>query len=192
MRQFTCILLSVLGAFMLAYVVQAGTLKEKKMNSPATTNLKHAYFAAGCFWKVQYVFSQVPGVVSTSVGYTGGTTADPTYKQVCTDTTGHAEAVKVDYDPAKVTYRHLLEVFWTNHDPTTSNRQGPDIGSQYRSAIFYTSPEQQQEALQYKTELDKSKHFKSPIVTLIEPLGSFYEGEEYHQDYFKKHGAVCH
>lgn len=192
MNRVISLWLALLTSLCLLNALQAHPVKEKIMSPPNTTNLKHAYFAAGCFWKVQYVFSQVPGVVHTTVGYTGGSSENPNYKQVCTDTTGHAEAVKVDYDPAKVSYRHLLEVFWANHDPTTANRQGPDIGSQYRSAIFYADAEQQQEALKLKEELEKSRQFKSAIVTEIVPAGIFYEGEEYHQDYFKKHGAVCH
>jgi len=186
----TFCLLSILAVIISIGAALAGAVKEKKMTEQ--NKLEKAYFAAGCFWKVQYVFSKVPGVVSTRVGYSGGQTNDPSYKEVCTDTTGHAETVQVEFDPSKVTYRHLLEVFWANHNPTTLNRQGPDIGSQYRSAIFYTSAQQQQEALQYKAELEKSQHFKSPIVTLIEPAKPFYDGEDYHQDYYKKHGAVCY
>jgi peptide-methionine (S)-S-oxide reductase len=150
-----------------------------------------AFFAAGCFWKVQYIFSKVPGVITTKVGYSGGTMAKPTYEQVCSDKTGHAETVLVEYDPKKVTYQKLLEVFFANHNPATLNRQGPDIGNQYRSAIFYTNEKQRQEALAYKEKLTKEHHFKSPIVTIIEPAKPFYDAEEYHQDYYLKHGAVC-
>lgn len=158
----------------------------------AGKNIDRAIFAAGCFWKVQYVFSQVPGVVATRVGYTGGTLDNPTYEDVCGHKTGHAEAVLVEYDPKKVTYHKLLETFFANHNPTTMNRQGPDVGTQYRSAIFYVTPEQKEEALKYKEELTKAHKFNSPIVTLIEPSAKFYDAEEYHQDYYKKHGAVCY
>jgi peptide-methionine (S)-S-oxide reductase len=152
---------------------------------------ERAMFAAGCFWKTQFVFSKVPGVLSTKVGYSGGTTAKPSYKQVCSNTSGHAETVLVEFDPAKVTFHKLLEVFWSNHDPTTVNRQGPDFGSQYRSVIFYTNPEQRQEALAYKDELNQSHKFANPIATEIVAAGAFYDAEEYHQNYYAKHGAVC-
>jgi peptide-methionine (S)-S-oxide reductase len=152
-----------------------------------------ATFAAGCFWGVEATFRQIPGVISTRVGYTGGDFKNPTYKDVCTDRTGHAEAVEVDYDPAKVSYNDLLNVFWENHDPTQLNRQGPDFGTQYRSAIFYHSPEQEQEAQKSKDELEKSKRFSRPIVTQIVPATTFYEAEDYHQQYLEKRGlASCH
>lgn len=154
--------------------------------------LEQAYFAAGCFWKTQYIFSKIPGVVRTEVGYSGGHMANPTYKDVCGDQTGHAEAVLVEYDPKRVSYKKLLQAFWSNHDPTTPNRQGPDMGTQYRSAIFYTTPEQKVEALNYKKELEDSHHFLHPIVTIIEPAGKFYKAEEYHQNYYEKHGQVCY
>lgn len=155
------------------------------------SELKKAYFGAGCFWKVQYIFSKAPGVVKTTVGYSGGTIANPTYEQVCDHTTKHVETVQVEYDPAKITYKKLLEVFWALHDPTTLNRQGPDVGDQYRSVIFYTDEKQREEALQYRKELESSHRFKRPIVTAIEPAGKFYDAEDYHQDYFKKHGQSC-
>ena len=153
---------------------------------------ERAFFAAGCFWKVQYVFSKVPGVLRTRVGYSGGTTKNPSYQQVCAKGTGHAETVEVDFDPSKVTYDKLLQVFFSNHDPTTLNRQGPDNGTQYRSAIFCTSAAQKQAALHYKEELDKSHKFHAPIVTVIQDAAPFYDAEEYHQDYFVKHGEVCY
>lgn len=153
--------------------------------------LEKAYFAAGCFWKVQYVFSKVPGVVRTRVGYSGGATSNPTYRQVCSDKTGHAETVQVEFDPSKISYHKLLEVFWSNHNPTTMNRQGPDVGTQYRSAVFYTTPQQKQVAISYKDELNNAHKFKQPIVTTIQEAGPFYDAEEYHQDYFQKHGMVC-
>jgi peptide-methionine (S)-S-oxide reductase len=152
-----------------------------------------ATFAAGCFWGVEETFRQTPGVLDTTVGYTGGQTADPTYEQVCTDRTGHAEAVEVDYDPAKVTYGDLLKVFWDNHDPTTRNRQGPDVGTQYRSAIYYHSPEQKTEAEASRAALDASGRFRRPIVTEIVPAVTFYPAEEYHQQYLAKRGRThCH
>src|SRR6267154_5524108 len=142
-----------------------------------------ATFAAGCFWGVEATFRQIPGVTGTRVGYTGGEMKNPTYKDVCTDGTGHAEAVEVDYDPAKVSYDQLLNVFWENHDPTQLNRQGPDYGTQYRSAIFYHSPEQEQAARASKQALEESHQFSRPIVTQIVPAVTFYEAEDYHQQY---------
>jgi len=152
-----------------------------------------ATFAAGCFWGVEASFRQIPGVTATRVGYTGGNMADPTYKDVCTDRTGHAEAVEVEYDAAKVSYDQLLSVFWENHDPTQLNRQGPDFGSQYRSAIFYHSPEQQQLAEASKLAREKSGQYRRPVVTQIVPEAKFYEAEDYHQQYLEKRGmATCH
>src|SRR5262250_2149334 len=139
-----------------------------------------ATFAAGCFWGVEDAFRQVKGVTSTTVGYTGGTTKNPTYKEVCTDRTGHAEAVEVEFDPARVTYQDLLTVFWKSHDPTTLNRQGPDVGTQYRSAIFFHSPEQETLARTSKERLEKSGRFSRPIVTEILPASEFHRAEEYH------------
>jgi len=164
---------------------------DKSSEESKKATLQKAYFAAGCFWKVQYIFSKVPGVVRTSAGYSGGSTANPTYKQVCSNKTGHAETVQVEYDPAKVSYHKLLEVFWANHDPTTPNRQGVDVGTQYRSAVFYATPEQQKEALAFKEQLEKAHKLRNPIVTIIEPAGPFYSAEDYHQNYFEKHGMVC-
>jgi peptide-methionine (S)-S-oxide reductase len=152
-----------------------------------------ATFAAGCFWGVEATFRQLPGVISTRVGYTGGKPANPTYEDVCTDSTGHAEAVEVDYDPAKLSYDKLLEVFWENHDPTQLNRQGPDWGTQYRSAIFFHDPEQQAAALASKEKLGKSGRCGKPIVTQIVPAVTFYPAEDYHQQYLEKRGlATCH
>ncbi len=152
-----------------------------------------ATFAAGCFWGVEATFRQIPGVTSTRVGYTGGDFKNPTYKDVCTDRTGHAEVVEVDYDPAKVSYEDLLNVFWENHDPTQLNRQGPDFGTQYRSAIFYHSPEQEKAARASKANLETSASFSRPIVTQIVPATTFYEAEDYHQQYLEKRGlASCH
>jgi peptide-methionine (S)-S-oxide reductase len=152
-----------------------------------------ATFAAGCFWGVEAEFRRVPGVTSTRVGYTGGQTDNPTYKEVCTDRTGHAEAVEVEFDLAKVSYDDLLKVFWENHDPTQRNRQGPDWGTQYRSAIFYHSPEQEAAARASKEKLEKSGNFSKPIVTQIVPAATFFPAEDYHQQYLEKRGlATCH
>jgi peptide-methionine (S)-S-oxide reductase len=152
-----------------------------------------AIFAAGCFWGVEATFRQLPGVISTRVGYTGGTLSNPSYKDVCTDRTGHAEAVEVEYDPSKLSYDKLLDVFWENHDPTQLNRQGPDWGTQYRSAIFFTSPEQEPAAKASKERLEKSGRYGKPIVTQIVPASTFYAAEDYHQQYLEKRGlASCH
>lgn len=150
-----------------------------------------ATFAAGCFWGVEEAFRTMTGVVSTMVGYTGGHTENPTYQDVCRDVTGHAEAVLVEYDPALVSYEALLTQFWNNHNPTTLNRQGPDIGSQYRSAIFYHSPEQEALAQAMKVQLAQSGKYNCPIVTEIVPATTFYKAEEYHQQYALKHGRHC-
>ena len=154
---------------------------------------KKATFGAGCFWGVEAEFRQVEGVVSTAVGYSGGATTDPTYKDVCRGDTGHAEVVEVTYDPARVPYDRLLEVFWNAHDPTTLNRQGPDVGDQYRSAIFFHDAEQEAAARESKAALDNEGRFRDPIVTTIEPASTFYRAEEYHQRYLEKRGlAHCH
>ncbi len=147
-----------------------------------------ATFAAGCFWGVEAGFRELPGVVATSVGYTGGSVPDPSYKRVCRGRTGHAEAVQVEFDPEVITYEELLERFWTSHNPTTRNRQGWDIGSQYRSAIFYHTPEQEAAAQESKATLDASDTWKKPIVTEITPTSEFYRAEEYHQQYLAKRG----
>jgi peptide-methionine (S)-S-oxide reductase len=147
-----------------------------------------ATFGAGCFWGVEETFRNVKGVLSTSVGYAGGAMEDPTYQDVCTDKTGHAEVVEVEFDPAQVSYDQLLDVFWSNHNPTTRNRQGPDVGTQYRSVIFYHSPEQKAVAEASKEKLEKSGRFNRPIVTQIEPASKFWRAEEYHQRYLQKRG----
>lgn len=152
-----------------------------------------ATFAAGCFWGVEEVFRTLPGVVSTRVGYTGGHTENPTYKDVCGHTTGHAEAVEITFDPAVITYEQLLDKFWEFHDPTTLNRQGPDVGDQYRSAIFYHNESQKKSAEKSRDILAMSEKYTSPIVTEITPATTFYEAEEYHQKYVMKNGGgVCH
>lgn len=157
------------------------------------TKTETATFAAGCFWGVEATFRQIPGVLATRVGYTGGTLAHPSYKAVCTDRTGHAEAVEVTYDPARVSYDALLATFWENHDPTQLNRQGPDVGTQYRSAVFYNSPEQQRAPIASRTALQQSGRLSRPIATQIVPAESFWVAEDHHQQYLEKRGlATCH
>ncbi len=150
-------------------------------------------FGAGCFWGIEEAFRRVPGVIDTVVGYSGGRTVNPTYREVCTDTTGHAEVVQVTFDPAMVSYERLLDVFWQIHDPTQLNRQGPDFGRQYRTAIFFHSAEQEAAAKKSKSALEASGKFRRPIVTEITPAGEFYRAEDYHQRYLEKRGsASCH
>jgi peptide-methionine (S)-S-oxide reductase len=157
------------------------------------TQLEKATFGAGCFWGVEVAFRQVPGVVEATAGYLGGTLPNPTYEDVCTGRTGHAEVVEVAYDPGRVTFEDLLNVFWSSHDPTTLNRQGPDRGTQYRSAIFYHNEAQRQTAIASKDRWTGAGRFSSPIVTEITPASTFYRAEEYHQRYLEKHGlASCH
>ena len=152
-----------------------------------------ATFGAGCFWGIEVAFRQVPGVTDAVVGYAGGHTANPTYKDVCTDGTGHAEVVQVTFDPEQLSYEKLLEVFWQIHDPTQLNRQGPDFGTQYRSAIFFHSPEQEAVARKSKEQAQASGRFRRPVVTEITPASTFYRAEEYHQRYLEKRGAAsCH
>lgn len=161
------------------------------MNAPAADR---ATFAAGCFWGVESFFRAIPGVIDATVGYTGGRTERPSYEEVCTGRTGHAEAVEVRYDPARVSYETLLGVFFENHDPTTANRQGPDVGEQYRSAVFVHSAEQERAARAKVAELEAAKRFRRPIVTQIVPAAPFWRAEEYHQRYFEKKGIApaCH
>jgi peptide-methionine (S)-S-oxide reductase len=162
-------------------------MKEKAVKTETAT------FAAGCFWGVEETFRQTPGVNSTMVGYTGGHLDNPTYKDVCTDSTGHAEAVEVEFDPSKVSYEQLLKIFWENHDPTTVNRQGPDYGTQYRSVIFYHTPEQKAAAEASKKALDASGKYHRAIATEIVPATTFWKAEDYHQQYLQKRGmSSCH
>lgn len=155
--------------------------------------MEKATFGAGCFWGVQTTFDQIPGVIETSVGYEGGELENPTYQQVCTDRTGHAEVLEISFDPARVGYRELLEVFFSAHNPTQLNRQGPDRGTQYRSVIFFHSPEQQQAATEAITALTAARKFSQPIVTQVVPAATFWPAEEYHQKYLEKRGmASCH
>ncbi|MFQ5846656.1 MAG: peptide-methionine (S)-S-oxide reductase MsrA [Candidatus Methylomirabilales bacterium] len=148
--------------------------------------MEKATFGAGCFWGVEFAFRKVPGVVSTTVGYLGGTFENPTYTDVCSGKTGHAEVVEVEYDPSEVSYEDLLEVFWNVHDPMALNRQGPDIGTQYRSAIFFHNCDQEAAAIAGKEKLEKSGRYRKPIVTEITPASAFYRAEDYHQRYVEK------
>jgi len=150
--------------------------------------MEKAIFGAGCFWGVEAAFREVKGVTSVTVGYSGGGMENPTYEAVCSSQTGHAEVVEIDYSSTEVTYDELLDVFWKIHNPTTMNRQGPDVGTQYRSAIFYTTPEQESVATASKDKLEKSGTLSGPIITEFSAAGKFYKAEEYHQQYFKKHG----
>jgi len=155
--------------------------------------MEKATFGAGCFWGVEAAFRKVEGVSDTAVGYEGGGHDSPTYEEVCTDKTGHAEVVQVEFDPARVSYEALLDLFWSLHDPTTLNRQGPDVGTQYRSAVFFHGPEQEAVARASKERLEKSGRFDRPIVTEIVPASSFWPAEEHHQRYLEKRGlAACH
>jgi peptide-methionine (S)-S-oxide reductase len=155
--------------------------------------MEKAIFAAGCFWGVEEEFRNTPGVVATTVGYTGGNVANPTYERVCGGNTGHAEAVEVEFDPEKVSFEQLLDIFWSAHDPTTVNRQGPDVGEQYRSAIFCLNSQQEEAARASKDKLQKSGKFAKPIATQIVAATQFYRGEDYHQQYLAKRGVkACH
>lgn len=177
-----------------------GTAVAPQDNTPESTSgpgasktMATATFGAGCFWGVEAAFREVKGVVDTAVGFMGGALDSPSYKDVCTGTTGHAEVVQVTYDPAVVSYEALLKVFWDNHDPTQYHRQGPDVGEQYRSVIFYYTPEQQKAAQADKERLQKSGQYKRDIATEIVPAGTFWRAEEYHQRFLEKHGrARCH
>lgn len=170
---------------------QTAARNQNQMETTQTT--QKATFGAGCFWGVEVAFRQTKGVVNAAVGYLGGTFENPTYRDVCTGRTGHAEVVEVEYDPAQVAYEELLRVFWENHDPTTLNRQGPDVGTQYRSAIFYHTSEQREAAEKSKEELERIGRFRRPVVTEIAPASTFYRAEEYHQQYLEKRGlASCH
>ena len=159
--------------------------KNQREDAPMTQTAV-ATLAGGCFWCMEPPFEQLPGVLSVTSGYTGGTQVNPTYEEVCSGTTGHAESIQIVYDPSKVTYERLLDVFWRNIDPTTPNQQFADHGSQYRTAIFYHTEEQKRLALESKTQLEQSHNFNKPIVTEIVPASTFYPAEDYHQDYYKK------
>jgi peptide-methionine (S)-S-oxide reductase len=162
----------------------SGLAQTKNMND-TTNHLEVATLGGGCFWCTEAVFQMLPGVNSVTSGYAGGTKENPTYKEVCTGTTGHAEVIQIKYDPSKVSYEKLLATFWDAHDPTTLDRQGPDTGTQYRSIILYSS--EAQRAAAEKSKAEAQKHFRQPIVTEIVPLRQFYPAEDYHQDYFRQH-----
>lgn len=176
------------------YCINAAALKFVKTVKKDPQGLEKATFGAGCFWGVEAAFRQVKGVVNTTAGFTGGTLKNPTYEDVCTDKTGHAEVVQIEFAPERVSYNRLLDVFWSIHDPTTPNRQGPDAGSQYRSVIFYHTHLQEKAARLSKKKLEGSGKFKKPIVTEIAAAGEFYKAQEYHQRYYEKHGlkTTCH
>ncbi|MFT3935217.1 MAG: peptide-methionine (S)-S-oxide reductase MsrA [Chitinophagaceae bacterium] len=159
-------------------------------NIDASIKTDTATFGTGCFWCTEAVFQELEGVLKVTSGYSGGHVANPTYEQVCEKNTGHAEVVQIVYDPSKISFDELLEVFWQTHDPTTLNKQGNDVGPQYRSVIFYHSEEQHKKALKYKGELDKSGAFNNPIVTAVEPFTNFYSAEKYHQDYYNNNGSA--
>ncbi len=187
----TIALLAALGVYALLPGPSTNWAMDKhgEKKSMDTTALDTATFGAGCFWCVEAVFQNLKGVHSVVSGYAGGTVKNPTYEDVCSGATGHAEVCQIAYDPKQVTYPELLEVFWKTHDPTTLNRQGNDAGTQYRSAIFYHNEEQKRLAEHYKKELDSSKAFDAPIVTEIAPFTNFYRAENYHQNYFNENGA---
>lgn len=180
----------------LAIIVTASCAQQPSDKTKTTDNSKKGMntktetitFGSGCFWCVEAIFQQLDGVISATSGYSGGKTDNPTYKEVCSGNTGHAEVVQVVYDPAKITFPELLEVFWKTHDPTTLNKQGADVGTQYRSAIFYHTPEQKKLAEEYKKKLDASGAFDKPIVTEITAFAKFYKAEDYHMNYFNQHG----
>lgn len=187
----TGILLSV--SLLVVASALAGGRPDSRGRTHMNAGSEYAMFGAGCFWGVEETFRKVPGVIDTAVGYAGGSTANPTYKEVCSDRTGHAEVVRVEFDPQLVSYQDLLNLFFQSHDPTTLNRQGPDFGSQYRSVIFCYSPAQRQMAEATRQALEQSGKFKRPIVTAIEPAPEFYRAEDYHQRYLEKRGlGVCH
>jgi peptide-methionine (S)-S-oxide reductase len=186
MKTFFVVILSLIIAGISIYAVTAGNEPVPKQTEQPTAKLEKATFAGGCFWCMEPPFEKLPGVVSVTSGYTGGHVKNPTYEEVSAGGTGHAEAVQVLYDPSKISYAKLLEVFWHNVDPTVKDRQFCDIGHQYRTAIFYHTEEQRRLALRSKEELEKNKPFKGPIVTEIVPASTFYPAEEYHQHYYRK------
>lgn len=180
------LLIAMGGIAMLTRENRAMSEETKKPAEKRDEKLAQATFGSGCFWCTEAVFQELKGVSAVQSGYTGGDVKDPTYEQVCTGTTGHAEVIQVTFDPEVISFKELLEVFWKLHDPTTLNRQGNDVGTQYRSAIFYHDDEQRKLAEEYKKKLDESGAFKAPIVTEITELGDFYPAEDYHQNYFRE------
>ncbi len=191
---FTTTLISMVTLLSCAVRENPQKYMTSSLTSPSTeeTTLRTdtATFGTGCFWCTEAIFQQLDGVLKVSSGYSGGQVKNPTYKEVCEGTTGHAECVEIVYDPAKITFDELLEVFWQTHDPTTLNRQGNDVGTQYRSAIFYHNDEQKAKAEKYKAELNKSGAWDKPIVTEITPASAFYVAENYHQDYYNNNGSA--
>ncbi|SFF01318.1 peptide-methionine (S)-S-oxide reductase [Chitinophaga sp. CF118] len=193
MRRYS--LLSCLLAITFYACAQGKQTKEPgDMEIPKNAKTATATFGGGCFWCTEAQFQYLDGVLKVQSGYAGGTVANPSYEEVCTGTTGHAEVIQVTYDPAKISYEELLEAFWHSHDPTQLNRQGNDVGTQYRSVIFYSNEEQHKLAELYKDKLQKSGAFEQPIVTQIAPLTNFYKAEDYHQDYYRLNGSqpYCH
>lgn len=182
------------AAGILLFAAGCGTeVSGRVVHRNGDTEMATATFAAGCFWGVEAAFRQVEGVTATEVGYTGGHAEDPTYRQVCSGTTGHSEAVRVEFDPGQVSYEELLDVFWDSHDPTSWDRQGPDVGQQYRSIIFYHTPEQKAAAEASKDALEASGEYDAPVVTQIRSASTFWRAEEYHQQYLEKQGGEsCH
>ena len=179
-------------AFLILFQFHCTAQKKTNMeeSSSTTKNLSNATFGNGCFWCTEAVFQQLNGVQKVESGYSGGTVVNPTYKQVCTGTTGHAECLNIYFDSSVISFDELLEVFWKTHDPTTLNRQGNDEGTQYRSVIFYHNDHQKELAQKYQEKLDKSGAFDAPIVTALEPFSTFYKAENYHQDYYNQNGEV--
>jgi peptide-methionine (S)-S-oxide reductase len=195
MRRYS--LLSCLLAITFAACAQSKQAKEKvpgDMSVPKNVKVEKATFGGGCFWCTEAQFQYLDGVLKVESGFSGGNVANPTYEEVCTGTTGHAEVIQVTYDPAKISYEELLKAFWTAHDPTQLNRQGNDVGTQYRSVIFYHNEEQHKLAEEYKEKLDKSGAYDKPVVTEISPFTKFYVAEDYHQNYYKENGSqpYCH
>ncbi len=162
---------------------------KEQINMDSTSNLEQAIFGAGCFWCVEAVFQRVPGVLKVESGYSGGSIKNPTYREICSGLTGHAEVCRISFDPSKVSFETLLSVFWQTHDPTTLNRQGADVGTQYRSAVFYTNEAQKTSAEKFKADLDNSGAFKDPIVTEISALQNYYPAEDYHQNYYNQNSG---
>jgi len=181
----------ICSALMLASCNPSTTQKNPMREEiiPAGVKTETATFGTGCFWCTEAIFQELKGVLKVTSGYSGGTVKNPSYEDVCTGTTGHAECLQVVYDPAVISYDELLEVFWESHDPTSLNRQGNDVGTQYRSVIFYHNAEQKKKAEEYKAKLDKSGAYDKPIVTEISPYAAFYAAEDYHQDYYRLHGS---
>lgn len=178
-------IISLMTTALLLNCSQPKTVKEVNNELITTIKMDTATFGNGCFWCTEAIFQQLEGVEKVESGYSGGHVENPTYEEVCEKTTGHAEVLRIFFDPKKISFDELLEVFWQTHDPTTLNRQGNDVGPQYRSVIFYHNTEQKQKAEKYKTELDKSAAFDAPIVTAIEPIKNYYPAENYHQNYYK-------